>query len=355
VLGQALVARMMSTLRSRGVLMLTSTAARELILDEGRVVGVIAQNGAMISRILARKGVVLATGGFSYNEAMRRKWVPFSESHFPVGADASNGDGIRLALSAGASMPSDDRDSAYWAPVSVRRLPDGTAATFPHLVTDRAKPGVIAVNGLGCRFVNEADSYHDFVRAMHAGESRKSPTIPAYLLCDSRSLRRYGLGLARPWPFSKSRLIDDGYLIAAPTLGELAGKLGIDSESLCATVREFNANAQRGEDPTFGKGSTDYNRYMGDTKHVPNPCLAPLEIAPFYAVKLYPGNLGTSRGLSTDRHARVLEPRGTAIQGLYAVGNDADSVFAGAYPGPGASLGPALTFAYVAGMHLAAK
>jgi succinate dehydrogenase/fumarate reductase flavoprotein subunit len=355
VLGQALVARMMSTLRSRGVEMLTSTAARQLILDEGRVVGVIAQSGARSTRILARKGVVLATGGFSYNGDMRRNWVPHPESHFPVGSDSNQGDGIRLAVSVGASMPSDDRDSAYWVPVSVRRSPDGTTVTFPHLVTDRAKPGVIAVNGLGRRFVNEADSYHDFVRAMHAGESKKFPTIPAYLICDSRALRRYGLGLARPWPFSKSALIGDGYLIAGSTPGELAGKLGIDSESLCTTMSEFNANARRGEDPNFGKGSTDYNRYMGDTTHRPNPCLAPLEIAPFYAVKVYPGNLGTSRGLSIDRYARVLEPSGSPIQGLYAVGNDADSVFAGAYPGPGASLGPALTFGYVAGMHMAAK
>jgi succinate dehydrogenase/fumarate reductase flavoprotein subunit len=201
----------------------------------------------------------------------------------------------------------------------------------------------------------EADSYHDFVHAMHAGESKKVPTIPAHLICDSRALRRYGLGLARPWPFSKSALIGDGYLIAGSTPGELAGKLGIDSESLCTTMSEFNANARRGEDPNFGKGSTDYNRYMGDTTHRPNPCLAPLEIAPFYAVKVYPGNLGTSRGLSIDRYAPVLEQYGSPIQGLYAVGNDADSVFAGAYPGPGASLGPALTFGYVAGMHMAAK
>jgi succinate dehydrogenase/fumarate reductase flavoprotein subunit len=354
VLGRALVARMMNTLRSRGVEVLTSTAAHELIMDGSGVVGVIAETAGKFTRILARRGVVLATGGFSQNGAMRKNWIPFPDNHFSVGSDSSHGDGIRLGLAAGSSMPSDKRESAYWVPVSVRHLLDGTTATFPHLVTDRAKPGVIAVNGRGRRFVNEADSYHDFVRAMYESETHQ-PTIPAYLVCDSRTLRRYGLGLARPWPFSKVSLIRDGYLITGSTVGDLASNLGIESGSLRATVSEFNKNAKRGEDPDFGRGSSAYNRHMGDANHRPNPCLAPLEIAPFYAVRVFPGNLSTSRGLSTDQYARVLDRRGPPIEGLYAVGNDADSVFAGAYPGPGASLGPALTFAYVAGMHMASK
>jgi succinate dehydrogenase/fumarate reductase flavoprotein subunit len=354
VLGRALVARMMNTLRSRGVEVLTSTSARELIMNGGSVVGVIAETAGNPTRIFARKGVVLATGGFSHNDALRKDWVPHPDSHFSVGSDSNHGDGIQLALSAGASMPSDERDSAYWVPVSVRHLLDGTTATFPHLVTDRAKPGVIAVNGLGRRFVNEADSYHDFVRAMYEGAAHQL-SIPAYLVCDNRALRRYGLGLARPWPVSKVSLIRDGYLIKGSTVGDLASNLGIDSGSLRATVSEFNRNAKRGEDPDFGRGSSAYNRHMGDANHRPNPCLGALDSAPFYAVKVFPGNLGTSRGLSTDRYARVLNGRGLPIEGLYAVGNDADSVFAGAYPGPGASLGPALTFGYVAGMHLACK
>jgi succinate dehydrogenase/fumarate reductase flavoprotein subunit len=354
ILGRALVARMMTTLRSRGVEVLTSTSARKLITDGGEVVGVIAEHAGNTTRIFARKGVVMATGGFSHNGDMRKKWVPYPDNHFSVSSDSNQGDGIQLALSAGASLPGDERDSAYWVPVSVRRSPDGTAATFPHLVTDRAKPGVIAVNGLGRRFVNEADSYHDFVRAMYEDAAHQL-TIPAYLICDNRALRRYGLGLARPWPFSKANLIRDGYLIMGATLVDLANKLGIDSGHLCATVSEFNGNAKRGADPEFGRGSSDYNRHMGDASHRPNPCLAPLEIAPFFAVRVFPGNLGTSRGLSTDRYARVVNGRGIPIGGLYAVGNDADSVFAGAYPGPGASLGPALTFGYVVGMHMASK
>jgi succinate dehydrogenase/fumarate reductase flavoprotein subunit len=157
----------------------------------------------------------------------------------------------------------------------------------------------------------------------------------------------------RPWPFSKTDFIKDGYLFTGSTLGELASKLGIDSRALSNTVNRYNQNAMRGEDPDFGKGSTEYNRHMGDANHLPNPCLAPIDSAPFYAVRVFPGNLGTSRGLKTDRHARVVDHQGQPIEGVYAVGSDADSVFAGSYPGPGASLGPALTFGYVAGMHMA--
>jgi succinate dehydrogenase/fumarate reductase flavoprotein subunit len=352
VLGRAMVARMMSTLRKLQVDVVLSTAGRELIVSKGAVVGVLAENHGKHTKFLARRGVVLATGGFAGDTAMRKSWIPYPDSHFPVGSESNQGDGIRLGLSVGATMPVDERDSAYWVPVSARRAPDGSTATFPHLVTDRAKPGVIAVNGLGHRFVNEAVSYHDFVRAMFDGNSN-APAIPAYLVCDNRALRRYGLGLVRPWPFSKTDFIKDGYLFTGSTLGELASKLGIDSRALSNTVNRYNQNAMRGEDPDFGKGSTEYNRHMGDANHLPNPCLAPIDSAPFYAVRVFPGNLGTSRGLKTDRHARVVDHQGQPIEGVYAVGSDADSVFAGSYPGPGASLGPALTFGYVAGMHMA--
>jgi succinate dehydrogenase/fumarate reductase flavoprotein subunit len=354
ILGRAIIGRMIKSLRRLDVDLEPATVVRELIQEEGRVIGLVAQRQGKPVTYLARRGVVLATGGFGYNPVMRARWTPHPESHFAVGAESNQGDGIRLGLSAGGVMPADERDSAYWVPVSVHRSSNGAMATFPHLVTDRAKPGVIAVDGRARRFVNEAVSYHDFVRAMFDGAERDL-TIPAYLVCDHRALRRYGLGLARPWPFSKAKLLADGYLIAGSTVLELAKKLGIDGKSLAQTVNRYNDDARCGEDSEFCKGSSDYDRHMGDALHRPNPCLAPLDMGPFYAVTLFPGNLGTSRGLTIDGHARVLDRDTRPIVGLYAVGSDADSVFGGAYPGPGASLGPALTFGYLAGMHLATK
>jgi len=295
----------------------------------------------------ARLGVVLATGGFGQNPAMLAGWVPGGARHLAAGACETLGDGITLALDAGGTIECrENRDSAYWVPMSEWQRPDGSSATFPHFMTDRSKPGVIAVDPQGQRFVNEADSYHDFVRAMHAHSLSH-----AFLVCDAIGMRRFGLGLARPWPFSRRQLIRDGYLMEASSLSDLAAKMKMQSHNLEQTIGRHNIDAISGTDREFGKGSTLYNRAMGDPLQTPNPCLAQITKPPFYAVRIYPGNLGTSRGLRTDRLARVLDHRGHPIAGLYAVGGDADAIFGGAYPGPGASLGQALVRAYVAARH----
>jgi succinate dehydrogenase/fumarate reductase flavoprotein subunit len=228
---------------------------------------------------------------------------------------------------------------------------NGETGLFPHIV-DRGKPGVIAVTRKGRRFVNEGNSYHDFVQGLFAaceGEEQ----VTAYLVTDHRAIRAYGLGYVKPRPFSLSSHLASGYLLRANTLSALAAEAGIDATAFEQTVVEYNRNAARGEDPAFGKGSTAYNRFYGDADHQPNPCLAPLAQPPYYAVKVVVGEIGTYDGIRTDRHARALNAQREPIPGLYAVGNDMASIMGGAYPGPGITLGPAMTFAWIAARHLA--
>ena len=222
---------------------------------------------------------------------------------------------------------------------------------MPHFI-DRAKPGVIAVTQRGKRFTNEGNSYHDFVQDMVkacAGEQE----VFAWLLCDHRALRSYGLGCVAPFPLPIGRHLRSGYLKRGASIEQLAQAIGVDAGVLRATIEEFNRDARAGEDPKFGKGTKAYNRFQGDALHAPNPCLAPLEHAPFYAIRLVVGDIGTFAGLVTDHRTRVLDRQGNPVRGLYAVGNDAASVMGGNYPGAGITLGPALTFGYIAGMTLA--
>ena len=347
VLGRALVGRLLKTARRLPIVIHLRSPVLGLVSAGGRVVGVKAMMNDGIETVTATYGVILATGGFGHDRALLDKWVPHPGDHIAVGAEETTGDGIRLAQGVGAVLSGDARDSAFWTPVSKHHKIDGSVATFPHLVSDRAKPGFIAVDRHGRRFVNEADSYHDFVRAMH----RLEPPL-AFLVCDARAMRRYGMGLARPWPFPRRQLIRDGYLLVARTVAELAGRMGVDADRLEATVTRYNADCADHRDVEFGKGDSAYNRFMGDPDQRPDPCLAPVRQPPFYAVKLYAGNVGTSRGICIDGRARALDERGQPVGGLYAVGNDADSIFRGSYPGPGASLGPALTGGYLAAIDI---
>ena len=344
VLGNALAGRLLLSLLRRGVDLRFETAATRLIFAEGRVQGVIAGG----KTLLARRGVVLASGGFSHDPALRAALLPAPARRFSAAFAGDSGDGIRLAREIGAAFARRGADAAFWTPVSTFTRDDGSVAIFPHTVTDRGKPGSIAVDEHGRRFVNEALSYHEFVRAMlGAGMTR------AFLICDHAFLRRYGLGPIAPIFPRPRRWIRRGYLTAAGDVGELARALGLDPAALTATIARFNEGAARGEDRAFGRGGDAYQRHLGDPDWRPNPCLAPLTAPPFYAITLHPADLGTSAGLATDASARVLDAAGAPIAGLYACGNDMSSVMDGAYPGPGITLGPALTFAYLAASALA--
>jgi hypothetical protein len=222
---------------------------------------------------------------------------------------------------------------------------------FPHTVTDRAKPGVIAVNARGRRFVNEALSYHEFVRAM-LRDANAGPDASFYLICDSRFLWTYGLGRIRPFTRRLRPYLQSGELMQATSIPALARAIGLEAPALVATVDRYNEGARGGLDHDFGRGGTIYQRALGDAEHKPNPCVAPIEQGPFNALRIFPADLGTAIGLKIDGEARVLRDDGSVIPGLCACGSDMASIMNGNYPGPGITLGPALTFGYIAGKHL---
>src|SRR5690606_6312724 len=228
--------------------------------------------------------------------------------------------------------------NAFWAPVSVRKRKDGTKAVFPHFLMDRGKPGMIVVNQQGRRFLNETTSYHLFGIAMQEA-NHEVPCIPAYLVTDQAALQRYGLGMVRPGGKGLAPFLADGYLVRGDTLEALAARLGIDAANLKDSVAKNNEYARTGVDPDFHRGETDYQKGNGDPKWPgANPTLGPIEQGPFYAVRLYPGDIGAATGLVTDELARVLDKDGQPIAGLYACGNDMHSIMGGTYPGPGITL-----------------
>lgn len=347
VLGNALAARLLESVLRLGVSLAPGTSVGRLLVEDGRVCGVVV--GAQ--EIRARRGVVLATGGFSHAPALRAALLPQAAGDLSAASADNTGDGLALGMAAGGSLERRGEGPAFWTPVSRFLRRDGSQAVFPHTVTDRGKPGVIAVDRSARRFVNEAVSYHEFVRAMLRSAGCDG-VATVFLVCDRRFLWRYGLGAVHPFALSLRRWIRIGYLLRAATIPDLARALGIDAERLAETITRFNEGARRGEDPEFGRGSDAYQRHLGDPQHGPNPCVRPIETPPFYAVRLAPGDLGTSTGLATDAHARVLRADGSPVTGLYACGNDMNSIMNGAYPGPGITLGPALTFGFIAAMHL---
>lgn len=352
--GNALAGRLAKSAFDLKIPLWLSSPVRELIVEQGIVRGAVVEREGRLIRVNAKRGVILACGGFPHDVARRRQMFPHAPTgneHFSPGPVGNTGDGLRLAESAGGRVEDSLPNAAAWVPVSITTRKDGSKGVMPHFI-DRAKPGVIAVTRDGVRFANEGNSYHDFVQEM-VKAAKPGEEIAAFLITDHRSLRKYGLGCVPPFPMPLGHHLRTGYLKRGATLAELASNAGIDPNALAATVAEFNTSAAEGRDPAFGKGSRAYNRYQGDALHGPNPCIAPIKDGPFYAIKLMIGDLGTYAGIKTDANARALDAGGRPIAGLYAVGNDMASIMGGNYPGAGITLGPALTFGYIAGKHIA--
>ncbi|MCU1723231.1 FAD-dependent oxidoreductase [Pseudomonas sp. 5P_5.1_Bac1] len=349
--GVALIARLAKSAEDLGVLLWESAPARRLLHEHGRVSGAVVQTANGEVTINAR-AVVLAAGGFP-NDIERRKAMfprtPTGHEHLALPPLAANGDGLRLGESVGGRVADDLHSPVAWAPVSKVPYKDGSAGHFPHII-ERGKPGIIGVLSNGQRFVNEAGGYYDYVSAMVAAAPGEK--VESWLICDHTFQRRYGLGIARPFPLPTSALVRNGYLKRVDSLHDLANQCGIDARGLLDTVSEYNRHAERGEDPQFGRGTTLYNRKQGDALHGPNPCVAPIEKGPFYAVKVEPGCFGTFAGLRTNEHAQVLDARQQPIEGLYAAGCDMASIMGGHYPAGGINLGPAATFGYIAARHI---
>lgn len=352
VLGNALAARLFKSAIDKGIPYWLNAPLRQLHLEVGRVVGVTVLRDGQPLSVRARRGVVVATGGFPWSDSLRKAHYPQPTGPWSMVPQGNSGDGIERALEVGATLGSGHVSPAFWTPVSILKRPDGSELRYPHLVWDRAKPGLMAVNGAGERFVNESTSYHEFVNGMYRSH-KTVPTFPAFLVCDSAFIERWGLGLALPGGRPREHLVRAGYLYKAESLAALATELGIDAAALERSAARFNSWAETGCDEDFGKGGTAYNQYLGDADHRPNPCLGPLRLGPFYAVKVYAGDIGTAMGIRCNENAQALDASGQPIAGLYTVGNDMHSVMGGQYPAPGITLGPAMTFGWIAARHLA--
>lgn len=357
VMGNALVAQLFLSLRKNNVPVMFGAALDDLIREDGRVdggiVGARLRTAAGFMNVRARKGVVLATGGFAHNVKFREALMPQNAPPLSCAAAGNTGDGMQFAERIGAKIASDGIEhGGLWSPVSVTYRKDGTTGLFPHILLDRAKPGLIAVNAAGRRFVNEALSYHDFVEGMYFSHETV-PTIPAYLVCDADCIRKYGVGIIHPGTRNLKPHADSGYAIVADSLEDLAAKLKIDGDGLKDTVERHNRFAAEGVDADFGKGDLEVNRFNGDPDNKPNPCLGPIAKSPFVAVPVWPAEIACSIGLAANADGQVLDTGDRAIQGLYACGNDMGSIMDGAYPGPGTTLGPAMVFGYRAAMHAA--
>jgi succinate dehydrogenase/fumarate reductase flavoprotein subunit len=352
VMGNALAGRLYYSLLKRHVPFQMLAEACSLIEREGRVAGVVLQTSDGLRDVGSRCGVVLATGGISRHLRLRQQLMPAAlRAESPV-VESATGDGAMLAQATGAYLGDNHASNAFWAPISMRPRRDGSTAVFPHLVLDRGKPGLIAINPDGKRFVSEATNYHLFVEAMLA-ELASRPTQPCFLICDDDFMVKYGLGMIRPRRLNLRKAVADGYVVRASSLEGLAAELGVAAAALSAVVERHNGFARTGIDEDFGKGSDAYQRNLGDAAHAPNPCIGPLAKPPFYALKIYPGDIGASCGMVTNERAQVLRKDGSTVEGLYACGNDMDSIMAGNYPGPGITLGPAMTFGYLAARHAA--
>jgi 3-oxosteroid 1-dehydrogenase len=347
-MGQALATGLRAGLARYDVPVWLNAPMTGLCRDEdGRVTGVeVTRDEGQPAVVVARRGVLIATGGFERNEQMRRRY-----QRQPIGADwttgspGNTGDGIVAGEAAGAAL--DLMDDAWWGPA----IPLTGGPYF--CLAERSLPGCILINAAGQRFVNESAPYVDAVHAMYEAHSPENPHIPAWLVFDQRYRNNYVFAGLPPRKSLPRRWYAAGAVFRAPTLAELAPHLGVDAEGLAKTVTRFNEFAETGRDTDFGRGDSAYDHYYGDPRNRPNPNLAPLAQPPFYAVKIVPGDLGTKGGMRTDAHARVLRPDGTVIPGLYAAGNASAAVMGRSYAGAGATIGPAMTFGYLAALDMA--
>ncbi|UXJ55104.1 FAD-dependent oxidoreductase [Pseudomonas citronellolis] len=349
-LGNALVAALRRSLLDRRVPLWLDTSLQALVEEGGRVIGVELQRDGRTLRVHARQGVVIAAGGFERNQAMRSQYHPQpSQAQWSATPPYNSGDGIRAGQVLGAATAL--MEHSWWAPTTCVEGEEKQRALF----VERTLPGCVLVDSAGQRFVNEAAPYTDIVYAMYAHDSEQARSVPCWMVFDAEFRRKYPCGALLPGyaqPDSRVPKHLRSYYHKADSIEQLAALIGVDGVGLARTLEHFNRYAVLGQDPDFHKGESLFDRYYGDPHVLPNPCLAPLLKAPFYAVKVDAGDIGTKGGLLTDVYARVLREDGSAIDGLYAIGNSAASVMGATYPGAGSTLGPAMTFGFLAAEHI---
>lgn len=349
-MGNAIAIGLRKGLADAGVPVEYDTALSDLLVEDGRVVGVVVEvsTGSTTERreIRATRGVILGSGGFEHSQELREKFLPQPTStEWSTGAVSNTGGGLLAGTAAGAAT--DLLDDAWWGPT----IPLPGRAWF--CLAERNLPGSIMVNAAGKRYMNEALPYVEATHEMYKGEATGVSHVPSYLVFDQTYRNRYlfaGLAGRQPFP---GRWYKEGIVVRADTLAELAAKVGFPEGSLDATVERFNGFARSGVDEDFHRGESAYDKYYSDPTVKPNCSLAPIQKGPFYAVKIVAGDLGTKGGLVTDESARVLREDGSVIPGLYAAGNVSSAVMGNTYPGPGGTIGPALVFGYLAAEDIA--
>ncbi|AWB90160.1 FAD-dependent oxidoreductase [Salinibacterium hongtaonis] len=348
-MGNALIGRLLIALNNRGVPILLGTSVDRIVMEDGRVSGVELVQGSERRTVRAR-ALISATGGFNRSPRRRQSLLPDSPmQHSPI-APGSTGQLHDLIEELGGHYGEVADSPAFWAPVSLVPRPDGSEGVYPHFALDRAKPGFVVVDQDGKRYLNESLSYHRFGLAMQQHQNGRG--VPSFLITDAASLKRFGIGAVRPGGWGRRKRLRDGYLVQASSIEDLAPMLGIAPETLRSTIDTFNGYADAGIDPDLGRGTTRYERALGDPEYAgANPTLGPLRKGPFFAIRLYPGDIGAAQGFVTDVNSRILRSDGSAVVGLYAVGNDMQSVMGDRYPGPGITLGPAVVFGYIAARH----
>jgi succinate dehydrogenase/fumarate reductase flavoprotein subunit len=344
-MGGALIGRLLKIALDRSVSVWVSTPLVSLMMEGDAVVGVTAIRDDRNISIRARRGVILAAGGFEHNDAMRQQYQqhPIS-TEWTVGAPGNLGRGIRAGIDVGAAV--DMMDEAWWMPILMLKSGPWT------LLFERSMPYSMIVDSSGQRFMNESQSYVDCGHQQYR-RNRVAPAIPAYLILDSRHRNNYMIGTDMMPRLTPKPACKSGIITRAGSLPELARKMGINQAGLVATARRFSQFARNGRDEDFRRGDSAYDRYYSDPRVKPNPNLGPIERPPFYALRVWPGDLGTMGGLLIDQHARVLRRDGSVIRGLYAAGNNTASVMGRTYPGPGSTIGPAMVFGMIAGRHAA--
>jgi 3-oxosteroid 1-dehydrogenase len=358
-IGQSLVARLRLAMREHNIPLWLDSPMTELLTDvDGSVTGVVVERDGTKQRIAARAGVILASGGFDHDLAWRKEHLPVVDQDWSFGNPASMGDGIRAGQKVGAAT--DLLDEAWWFPAI--QWPDGR---MQFMLNERMMPAQFIVNGAGKRFINEAAPYMDFGHAMIDGQKSGVTHIPCWLITDHRSWNRYVIGGHLPIPKIPGAPVptgrrvppawlESGVVKSATSWDDMATKIGVPASQLNETARRFNELARKGHDDDFNRGDSVYDNYYGDPT-LPNPNLYPIGDPPYYAFRIVLGDLGTSGGLLTDEHARVLRSDGTVVPGLYAVGNTSAAVMGRSYAGAGATIGPAMTFGFVAAKHLATQ
>ena len=348
--GGAGIIRLFLSLKDRHIPIHTQTSLQSLIMDNGKVVGAIALQKGKTVRIKARKGVILAAGGFEKNQAMREQYLPKpTNTEWSAGCKTNTGDAIRIAEEVGAKLGM--MDGAWWCTTKV--IPD---RPYPFLgIINKSLPGTIVVNKAGQRFSNESQNYMAFSQETFRKHSAENPCVPMYMVFDAEFRKHRNVWPAVLPDFMLPKMyFDEGFMAVGKTPEELAEKLGINPDGLRETIQRFNGFVDTGKDKDFHRGDSAYDRYYGDPEFKPNPCLGKLEQGPFTAIRLDAGDFGTQGGMVTNENAQVLDTNDQPIEGLYACGNCSMAVLP-TYPGPGSTLGPAMTFGYIAGLHIAAQ